>query len=114
MDEAALIRHAIRCRCDRAPAFLFGERSQFPAIPLGTLKLANVFLFYPIIASNEISAAMMDGTSGVALTTESIRVGPSNLRMIARDHSQAGGLTYVSFTHRTSRRYEGISKMWSD
>ena len=34
---------------------------------------ASTLPFYPIIASNEISAAMMDGASGVALTTESIR-----------------------------------------
>ena len=34
---------------------------------------ASTSPFYPIIASNEISAAMMDGASGVALTTESIR-----------------------------------------
>jgi arginine decarboxylase len=34
---------------------------------------ASTSPFYPIIASNEISAAMMDGPSGVALTTESIR-----------------------------------------
>ena len=34
---------------------------------------ASTSPFYPIIASNEISAAMMDGASGVALTTEAIR-----------------------------------------
>ena len=31
---------------------------------------ASTSPFYPIIASNEISAAMMDGASGVSLTTD--------------------------------------------
>jgi arginine decarboxylase len=37
------------------------------------LMHASTSPFYPIIASNEISASMMDGASGVALTTEAIR-----------------------------------------
>jgi len=45
---------------------------------------ASTSPFYPIIASNEISAAMMDGASGVALTTESIREAVSFRQALAR------------------------------
>ena len=45
---------------------------------------ASTSPFYPIIASNEISAAMMDGTSGVALTTESIREAVSFRQTVGR------------------------------
>jgi len=40
--------------------------------------------FYPIIASNEISAAMMDGPGGLALTTESIQEAVAFRKMIAK------------------------------
>ena len=49
---------------------------------------ASTSPFYPIIASNEISAAMMDGASGVALTTESIREAVS-FRADGRAHQAA-------------------------
>ncbi|HZF15848.1 MAG TPA: Orn/Lys/Arg decarboxylase N-terminal domain-containing protein [Steroidobacteraceae bacterium] len=45
---------------------------------------ASTSPFYPIIASNEISAAMMDGTSGVALTTEAIREAVSFRQTVGR------------------------------
>jgi arginine decarboxylase len=45
---------------------------------------ASTSPFYPIIASNEIAAAMMDGTSGVALTTEAIREAVSFRQTIGR------------------------------
>ena len=54
---------------------------------------ASTSPFYPIIASNEISAAMMDGASGVALTTESIREAVSfrqTVGRIKRQYAQAG------------------------
>ena len=53
---------------------------------------ASTSPFYPIIASNEISAAMMDGASGVALTTESIREAVSfrqTVGRIKRQYAQA-------------------------
>lgn len=49
---------------------------------------ASTSPFYPIIASNEISAAMMDGASGVALTTESIREAVSFRQTVGRIKSQ--------------------------
>ena len=49
---------------------------------------ASTSPFYPIIASNEISAAMMDGASGVALTTEAIREAVS-FRQTDRPHQAA-------------------------
>jgi arginine decarboxylase len=42
---AEVVLQAFRARNDRAPAFLFGERSHVPAIPLSTLKLANEFVW---------------------------------------------------------------------
>ena len=54
---------------------------------------ASTSPFYPIVASNEISAAMMDGASGVALTTESIREAVSfrqTVGRIKRQYAQAG------------------------
>ena len=48
LDEsggAEAVLHAFRARNDRAPTFLFGERSHIPAIPLSTLKLANEFVW---------------------------------------------------------------------
>jgi arginine decarboxylase len=53
---------------------------------------ASTSPFYPIIASNEIAAAMMDGASGVALTTESIREAVSfrqTVGRIKRQYAQA-------------------------
>ena len=53
---------------------------------------ASTSPFYPIIASNEISAAMMDGPSGVALTTESILEAVSfrqTVGRIKRQYAQA-------------------------
>jgi arginine decarboxylase len=49
---------------------------------------ASTSPFYPIIVSNEISAAMMDGASGVALTTESIREAVSFRQTVGRIHRQ--------------------------
>ena len=49
---------------------------------------ASTSPFYPIIASNEISAAMMDGTSGLALTTESIREAVSFRQAVGRIRRQ--------------------------
>lgn len=54
---------------------------------------ASTSPFYPIIVSNEISAAMMDGPSGAALTTESIReavVFRQTIGRIRRQYAQAG------------------------
>jgi arginine/lysine/ornithine decarboxylase len=45
---------------------------------------ASTSPFYPIIASNEIAAAMMDGASGVSLTTESIREAVSFRQTVGR------------------------------
>jgi arginine decarboxylase len=45
---------------------------------------ASTSPFYPIIASNEIAAAMMDGPSGLALTTESIREAVSFRQTVGR------------------------------
>ena len=42
---AETVLRAFRARNDRAPAFLFGERSHIPEIPLSTLKLANEFVW---------------------------------------------------------------------
>src|SRR5688572_11929608 len=44
-DGAKKVLGAFRERNDRAPAFLFGQRSQVPAIPLSTLKLASEFIW---------------------------------------------------------------------
>ena len=38
------VLRAFRACNDRAPAFLFGERSHISAIPLSTLKLVNEFI----------------------------------------------------------------------
>ena len=43
---------------------------------------------YAIIASNDVSAAMMDGPSGRALTTESIREAVAFRKMMARMHAE--------------------------
>jgi arginine decarboxylase len=40
--------------------------------------------FYPIIASNDVTAAMMDGPGGVALTTESIQEAVAFRQMVGR------------------------------
>ncbi|MFZ0296261.1 MAG: Orn/Lys/Arg decarboxylase N-terminal domain-containing protein [Candidatus Sulfotelmatobacter sp.] len=40
--------------------------------------------FYPIIASNDVTAAMMDGPGGIALTTESIQEAVAFRQMIGR------------------------------
>jgi arginine/lysine/ornithine decarboxylase len=45
---------------------------------------ASTSPFYPIIASNEIAAAMMDGASGIALTTEAIREAVSFRQTVGR------------------------------
>lgn len=42
---------------------------------------------YAIIASNDVSAAMMDGPSGVALTTDSIREAVAFRQMLSRLHA---------------------------
>jgi len=44
-DGAEVVLHEFRARNDRTPAFLFGERSHIPAIPLSTLKLVNEFVW---------------------------------------------------------------------
>lgn len=49
---------------------------------------ASTSPFYPIIASNDISAAMMDGAGGQALTEDSIREAVSFRRTIARLHAE--------------------------
>ncbi|WP_260854250.1 Orn/Lys/Arg decarboxylase N-terminal domain-containing protein [Paraburkholderia sp. BCC1886] len=43
---------------------------------------------YAIIASNDVSAAMMDGPAGVALTTESIREAVAFRQMMSRLHAE--------------------------
>jgi len=43
---------------------------------------------YAIIASNDVSAAMMDGPGGEALTTDAIREAVSFRRMLARLHAE--------------------------
>ncbi len=45
---------------------------------------ASTSPFYPIIASNDVSAAMMDGAGGKALTTDSIREAVAFRRTVAR------------------------------
>lgn len=45
---------------------------------------------YAIIASNDVSAAMMDGASGKALTTESIREAVAFRQIMARLHAEYG------------------------
>lgn len=49
---------------------------------------ASTSPFYPIIASNDISAAMMDGPVGKALTEDSIREAVSFRRTVARLHNE--------------------------
>ena len=59
---AETVLRAFRARNDRAPAFLFGERSHIPAIPLSTLKLANEFIWLtedtPTLIAGRIEAAI--------------------------------------------------------
>jgi arginine/lysine/ornithine decarboxylase len=61
---------------------------------------ASTSPFYPIIASNEISAAMMDGATGVALTTESIREAVSfrqTVGRIRRRYAEAGDWFFATW-----------------
>lgn len=53
---------------------------------------------YAIIASNDVSAAMMDGPSGKALTTESIREAVAFRQMMARMHAEYGARGTWFFT----------------
>ena len=59
---AETVLRAFRARNDRAPAFLFGERSHIPAIPLSTLKLANEFVWLtedtPTFIAGRVEAAI--------------------------------------------------------
>ncbi|MDQ6436570.1 Orn/Lys/Arg decarboxylase N-terminal domain-containing protein [Mesorhizobium sp. LHD-90] len=59
---AETVLRAFRARNDRAPAFLFGERSHIPEIPLSTLKLANEFIWLvedtPSFIAGRIEAAI--------------------------------------------------------
>ena len=52
---------------------------------------ASTSPFYPIIASNDISAAMMDGAGGKALTDASIREAVSFRKTVARLHAEFSG-----------------------
>ena len=52
---------------------------------------ASTSPFYPIIASNDISAAMMDGPTGKSLTETSIKEAVSFRRTIARLHAEFSG-----------------------
>ena len=56
------VLRAFRARNDRAPAFLFGERSHISAIPLSTLKLANEFIWLtedtPTLMAGRVEAAI--------------------------------------------------------
>ncbi len=52
---------------------------------------ASTSPFYPIIASNDISAAMMDGPGGKALTDASIREAVSFRKTVARLHAEFSG-----------------------
>lgn len=52
---------------------------------------ASTSPFYPIIASNDISAAMMDGPGGKALTDVSIREAVSFRKTVARLHAEFTG-----------------------
>lgn len=49
---------------------------------------ASTSPLYTIIASNEVSAAMMDGPFGLSLTTESIQEAVAFRKMMARIHAQ--------------------------
>ena len=59
---AETVLRAFRARNDRAPAFLFGERSHVPEIPLSILKLANEFVWLiedtPSFIAGRIEAAV--------------------------------------------------------
>ncbi len=59
---AETVLRAFRARNDRAPAFLFGERSHISAIPLSTLKLANEFIWLtedtPTLIAGRVEAAI--------------------------------------------------------
>ncbi len=55
------------------------------------MMLASTSPFYPIIASNDISAAMMDGAGGQALTDVSIREAVSFRRTLARLNAEFSG-----------------------
>ncbi len=61
-DGARAVLQEFRSRNDRAPTFLFGERSQVPAIPLGTLKLADEFVWLtedtPAFIAGRVEAAI--------------------------------------------------------
>jgi hypothetical protein len=56
------VLRAFRARNDRAPAFLFGERSHISTIPLSTLKLANEFIWLtedsPTLMAGRVDAAV--------------------------------------------------------
>ena len=61
---------------------------------------ASTSPFYPIIASNEIAAAMMDGASGAALTTEAIREAVSfrqTVGRIRREYAQSGDWFFATW-----------------
>ena len=61
---------------------------------------ASTSPFYPIIASNEISAAMMDGPSGVALTTVLILEAVSfrqTVGRIKRQYAQANDWFFTTW-----------------
>lgn len=49
---------------------------------------ASTSPFYPIIAANDVSAAMMDGPEGKALTEDSIREAVSFRKTVARLHAE--------------------------
>ena len=62
--------------------------------PIGHLRMNEAFMmqastspFYPIIATNDISAAMMDGPGGKTLTDISIREAVSFRKTVARIHA---------------------------
>ncbi|SAK96179.1 Orn/Lys/Arg family decarboxylase [Caballeronia ptereochthonis] len=63
--------------------------------PIGHARFNEAFMMhastspqYAIIASNDVSAAMMDGAGGVALTTDSIREAVAFRQMLARLHAE--------------------------
>src|SRR5882672_10308911 len=61
-DGSARVLRAFRARNDRAPVFLFGQRSQISSVPLSTLKMADEFIWLledsPTLMSGRVEAAI--------------------------------------------------------
>src|SRR5882672_4278573 len=61
-DGAARVLRAFRSRNDRAPVFLFGQRSQISSVPLSTLKMVDEFIWLledsPVLMAGRVATAI--------------------------------------------------------